>query len=143
MESVCAAPGAGITHNYVTSDSATHPFPHPPSPPTAPTPPSLTGKVILLENLRFHAEEEGKGKDEQGKKVTPTNKEVQSFRTSLTQLGDVYINDAFGTAHRAHSSMVGVTLPIKAGGFLMKKELTYFGRALEDPKRPFLAVLGG
>ena len=101
------------------------------------------GSVILLENLRFHPEEEGKGKDDQGKKVTPSASEVESFRASLTKLGDVYVNDAFGTAHRAHSSMVGVTLPIKAGGFLMKKELTYFGQALGDPKRPFLAILGG
>lgn len=101
------------------------------------------GAVILLENLRFHPEEEGKGKDEQGKKVTPSSEAVQSFRSSLTKLGDVYINDAFGTAHRAHSSMVGVTLPIRAAGFLMKKELNYFGKALGDPKRPFLAILGG
>ena len=101
------------------------------------------GSVILLENLRFHAEEEGKGKDEEGKKVTPTKEEVEVFRSSLTRLGDVFVNDAFGTAHRAHSSMVGVALPIKACGFLMKKELTYFSRALDDPKRPFLAILGG
>jgi len=58
-------------------------------------------------------------------------------------LGDIYINDAFGTAHRAHSSMVGVDLPQKASGFLMKKELDYFAQALENPKRPFLAILGG
>ncbi len=103
----------------------------------------IKGSVILLENLRFHAEEEGKGKDNQGKKITPSSEAVQSFRSSLTKLGDVYINDAFGTAHRAHSSMVGINLPIRAGGFLMKKELTYFGRALENPKRPFLAILGG
>lgn len=101
------------------------------------------GSVILLENLRFHAEEEGKGKDDQGKKVTPTADDIQSFRASLTRLGDIYVNDAFGTAHRAHSSMVGIDLPIKAGGFLMKKELTYFGKAMDNPKRPFLAILGG
>ena len=75
--------------------------------------------------------------------MTPSSEAVQSFRSSLTKLGDVYINDAFGTAHRAHSSMVGVTLPIRAAGFLMKKELNYFGKALGDPKRPFLAILGG
>jgi phosphoglycerate kinase len=55
----------------------------------------------------------------------------------------VYVNDAFGTAHRAHSSIVGVDLPIKAAGFLMKKELDYFARALDNPERPFLAILGG
>jgi len=53
------------------------------------------------------------------------------------------VNDAFGTAHRAHSSMVGLDLPVKASGFLMKKELEYFGKALENPNRPFLAILGG
>ncbi|KAJ9668523.1 phosphoglycerate kinase [Coniosporium apollinis] len=101
------------------------------------------GQVILLENLRFHAEEEGSSKDEQGKKVKADKKAVEEFRKGLTALGDVYINDAFGTAHRAHSSMVGCDLPQKAAGFLMKKELDYFARALENPKRPFLAILGG
>ena len=101
------------------------------------------GQVILLENLRFHAEEEGSSKDEEGKKVKADKADVEKFRKGLTALGDVYINDAFGTAHRAHSSMVGCDLPQKASGFLMKKELDYFAQALEDPKRPFLAILGG
>ena len=104
---------------------------------------SITGSVILLENLRFHIEEEGKGVDGTGKKVKASAEAVETFRASLTKLGDVYVNDAFGTAHRAHSSMVGVNLPIRASGFLMKKELTYFGQALGNPKRPFLAILGG
>lgn len=68
---------------------------------------------------------------------------MDAFRASLSKLGDVYVNDAFGTAHRAHSSMVGVNLPQKAAGFLMKKELDYFAKALESPERPFLAILGG
>lgn len=68
---------------------------------------------------------------------------VSEFRASLTKLGDVYVNDAFGTAHRAHSSMVGVQLPQRAAGFLMKKELEYFSKALDQPARPFLAILGG
>uniref|UniRef100_A0A2R9CJD1 Phosphoglycerate kinase n=1 Tax=Pan paniscus TaxID=9597 RepID=A0A2R9CJD1_PANPA len=80
------------------------------------------GSVILLENLHFHVEEEGKRK----------LWEQEAFRASLSTLGNVYVNGAFGTAHRAHSSMVGVSLPQKAGGFLMKKELNYF------VKRPFL-----
>ncbi|EXJ59278.1 phosphoglycerate kinase [Cladophialophora yegresii CBS 114405] len=101
------------------------------------------GQVILLENLRFHAEEEGSSKDAEGKKVKADKDAVAKFRQGLTALGDVYINDAFGTAHRAHSSMVGVDLPQKAAGFLMKKELDYFAQALENPKRPFLAILGG
>lgn len=92
------------------------------------------GSVVLLENLRFYKEEEGKG-------ATPA--QIEAFRQSLTKLGDVYINDAFGTAHRAHASMVGVQLPQRAAGFLMQKELEYFGKALSNPERPFLAILGG
>jgi len=101
------------------------------------------GQVVLLENLRFHAEEEGSSKDADGKKVKADKAKVEEFRKGLTALGDIYINDAFGTAHRAHSSMVGVDLPQKASGFLMKKELEYFAKALEEPQRPFLAILGG
>ncbi|OJD18850.1 phosphoglycerate kinase [Emergomyces pasteurianus Ep9510] len=101
------------------------------------------GQVILLENLRFHPEEEGSYKDEGGKKVKADQGKVEEFRKGLTALGDIYINDAFGTAHRAHSSMVGVNLPQKAAGFLVKKELEYFAKALENPTRPFLAILGG
>ncbi|PVH95929.1 phosphoglycerate kinase [Periconia macrospinosa] len=101
------------------------------------------GQVILLENLRFHAEEEGSSKDAEGKKVKADKAAVDEFRKGLTKLGDIYINDAFGTAHRAHSSMVGIDLPQKASGFLVKKELEYFAKALENPARPFLAILGG
>jgi len=101
------------------------------------------GGVVLLENLRFHIEEEGSSKDKDGNKTKADKEDVEKFRKGLTALGDVYINDAFGTAHRAHSSMVGVELPQKASGFLVKKELEYFAQALENPKRPFLAILGG
>ncbi|KAI8874290.1 phosphoglycerate kinase [Ramicandelaber brevisporus] len=101
------------------------------------------GKVILLENLRFHIEEEGSAKNEDGTKVKASEEAVKAFRDSLSKLGDVYINDAFGTAHRAHSSMVGVNLPVRAAGLLMAKELEFFGKALEKPDRPFLAILGG
>jgi len=101
------------------------------------------GGVVLLENLRFHIEEEGSSKDKDGNKTKADKAEVEKFRKSLTALGDIYINDAFGTAHRAHSSMVGVDLPQKASGFLVKKELEYFAKALENPQRPFLAILGG
>ncbi|KAI8334501.1 3-phosphoglycerate kinase [Choanephora cucurbitarum] len=100
------------------------------------------GKVILLENLRFHIEEEGSAKVD-GNKVKADAEKVKAFRASLTKLADVYVNDAFGTAHRAHSSMVGVELPQRAAGFLMQKELEYFAKALENPARPFLAILGG
>lgn len=93
--------------------------------------------------MRFHIEEEGKGVDASGQKVKASADQVKAFCASLTKLGDVYINDAFGTAHRAHSSMVGVNLPQKASGFLLKKELNYFAKALHNPNRPFLAILGG
>jgi phosphoglycerate kinase len=62
------------------------------------------GSVFLLENLRFHVEEEGKGVDNEGKKIKASNEEIEAFRSSLMKLGDVYVNDAFGTAHRAHRS---------------------------------------
>lgn len=101
------------------------------------------GSVILLENLRFHIEEEGSVKNKDGSKTKADPASVAQFREQLTKLGDVYVNDAFGTAHRAHSSMVGVKLPQRAAGFLMKKELEYFAKALENPERPFLAILGG
>ncbi|XP_076467426.1 phosphoglycerate kinase 1-like [Babylonia areolata] len=101
------------------------------------------GSIILLENLRFHVEEEGKGVDKDGKKVKATPADETAFRASLSKLGDVYVNDAFGTAHRAHSSMVGCNLPQRASGFLLKKELEYFAKALHNPVRPFLAILGG
>lgn len=101
------------------------------------------GSVILLENLRFHIEEEGSVKNKDGTKTKADPAKVIKFREDLTKLGDVYINDAFGTAHRAHSSMVGVKLPQRAAGFLVKKELEYFAKALENPERPFLAILGG
>ncbi|KAI8099193.1 phosphoglycerate kinase 1 [Halteromyces radiatus] len=101
------------------------------------------GQIILLENLRFHIEEEGSAKDDQGNKTKADPTKVKEFRDSLSKLADIYINDAFGTAHRAHSSMVGVELPQRAAGFLMQKELEYFAKVLEHPERPFLAILGG
>ena len=101
------------------------------------------GEVILLENLRFHIEEEGKIKNEDGTSVKADPKAVEAFRASLSKLGDVYVNDAFGTAHRAHSSMVGVNLPQKVAGFLMEAELNAFAAVLDNPKRPMLAILGG
>jgi phosphoglycerate kinase len=101
------------------------------------------GDVVLLENLRFHIEEEGKVKLEDGTSKKADPQAVAAFRASLTRLGDVFVNDAFGTAHRAHSSMVGVTLKDKAAGFLMEAELKAFAAVLENPQRPLLAILGG
>src|SRR4030067_67472 len=89
-----------------------------------------SGDVLMLENLRFHEEEE---------------KNDHGFANKLAELGDVYINDAFGSAHRAHASTEGVTKFIKicAAGYLMQKELDYLGAALANPKRPYCAILGG
>ncbi len=101
------------------------------------------GEVILLENLRFHIEEEGKVKNEDGTSTKADPAKVAEFRASLTKLGDIYANDAFGTAHRAHSSVVGVDLPDKVSGFLMQKELDAFAKVIEHPQRPLLAILGG
>jgi phosphoglycerate kinase len=101
------------------------------------------GDVVLLENLRFHIEEEGKIKNEDGTSVKADPQAVAAFRASLSKLGDVYVNDAFGTAHRAHSSMVGVNLPHKVAGFLMEAELKAFTAVLDHPQRPVLAILGG
>src|SRR5262245_8902700 len=101
------------------------------------------GDVVLLENLRFHIEEEGKVKLEDGTSKKADPKAVEAFRASLTKLGDVYVNDAFGTAHRPHSSIVGVALKDKAAGFLMEAELNAFSKVLESPQRPLLAILGG
>jgi phosphoglycerate kinase len=88
------------------------------------------GQVLLLENLRYHPEEE---------------KNDPEFSKELASLCDVYVNDAFGTAHRAHASTEGITHYVseKVAGLLMEKELDFLGRALEDPERPFVAILGG
>jgi len=86
-------------------------------------------KVILLENLRFHAEEEAND---------------AAFAKQLAALADIFVNDAFGTAHRAHASTEGVTHYLKsAAGFLIEKEIQYLGNALQDPLRPFMVILGG
>jgi phosphoglycerate kinase len=89
-----------------------------------------SGQVLLLENLRFHTEEEANDAE---------------FAKKLASLCEVYVNDAFGSAHRAHASTEGITHFVKqaAAGLLMEKELTYLGKALEDPARPFVAILGG
>jgi len=100
------------------------------------------GDVILLENLRFYIAEEGSKKDAEGNKVKATAEEIAAFRGSLSKLGDVFVNDAFGTAHRAHSSMVGVDLQ-RASGYLLKKELDFLGDAIAEPKKPFVAIIGG
>jgi len=86
-------------------------------------------KVVLLENLRFHSEEEAND---------------PAFAKQLAELGDIFVNDAFGTAHRAHASTEGVTHYLKsAAGFLLGKEIEYLGNAVANPARPFIVILGG
>ncbi|EOD30283.1 phosphoglycerate kinase [Emiliania huxleyi CCMP1516] len=101
------------------------------------------GSVLLLENLRYHVEEEGKGVDAHGAKVTAAPDAVAAFRASLRSLADVYVNDAFGTAHRAHSSMLGEGFEVRAAGFLVARELEAFRQVLDAPAKPRLAILGG
>eukprot|EP00425_Heterocapsa_triquetra_P005358 CAMPEP_0195159360 /NCGR_PEP_ID=MMETSP0448-20130528/186126_1 /TAXON_ID=66468 /ORGANISM="Heterocapsa triquestra, Strain CCMP 448" /LENGTH=489 /DNA_ID=CAMNT_0040198159 /DNA_START=182 /DNA_END=1648 /DNA_ORIENTATION=- len=101
------------------------------------------GSIILLENLRFHMEEEGKGLDAAGKKVKAKPENAARFRASLARLADVYVNEAFGTSHRSHSSMLGEGYRDRICGFLVQKELAAFQRAFDNPKRPMLAILGG
>ena len=102
------------------------------------------GSVILLENLRFHIEEEGQGFDFDGKRVIAEDVDVAAFRQSLSKLGDIYVNDAFGECHRAHSSLVGIDIPQKVAGFQLKKEMKFFEKTpLSHPKSPFLAIIGG
>src|ERR1700756_4847297 len=88
------------------------------------------GQALLLENLRFHAEEEAND---------------EHFAKQLAKLAEFYVNDAFGSAHRAHASTAGITKFVQksAAGLLMEKELAYLGRALERPEKPFVAILGG
>jgi phosphoglycerate kinase len=88
------------------------------------------GEILLLENLRFHGEE---------------TKNDEGFARSLARLADVYVNDAFGTAHRAHASTAGMAHHVKerAAGFLLKQEVDYLGKVLADPERPLIAILGG
>jgi phosphoglycerate kinase len=99
--------------------------------------------VILLENLRFHVEEEGKGVDADGNKLKADPAKVTEFRAAIRKMADIYCNDAFGTAHRAHSSMVGEGFDIKCSGGLMSKELDAFAKVLDAPAKPLLAILGG
>jgi phosphoglycerate kinase len=101
------------------------------------------GSVILLENLRFNVEEEGKGVDADGNKIKADPAKVTEFRAAIRAMADIYCNDAFGTAHRAHSSMVGEGFDVKCSGALMSKELDAFAKVLDAPVKPMLAILGG
>lgn len=110
------------------------------------------GDVTVLENLRFHPEEEGKvklandaGDDEKAAAKADMKQKQTVFAAQLAELGDVYVCDAFGTAHRAHASMAVVTKHFDncAAGFLLEKEIQYLGNAVQTPERPFVAIIGG
>uniref|UniRef100_A0A1B6KMX8 Phosphoglycerate kinase n=1 Tax=Graphocephala atropunctata TaxID=36148 RepID=A0A1B6KMX8_9HEMI len=102
-----------------------------------------SGSIFLLENLRFHLEEEGHGEDTSGNKIYAPMEAIRAFRQSLSRLGDVYINDAFSLSHRTDSSMLGQGFETRAAGLLVKKEILYFKKAMYRADRPFLAILGG
>jgi len=101
------------------------------------------GTVFLLENCRFALEEEGKGVDKDGNKAKADKAAIKAFRESIAQMADIFCSDAFGTAHRDHSSMMGDGYKIKCSGFLVAKELDAFSKVLDNPSRPLLAILGG
>lgn len=103
--------------------------------------------VFLCENLRFHPEETGMrvSKKENGEveKYHSTAAEKIAFRKGLSQLGDVFVFEAFGAAHRPHASIIGIDLPQRVAGLLMHREMSYYGAVLSKPQRPFLAIIGG
>lgn len=100
-------------------------------------------RLILLENLRFHVEEEGKCKRKDGTSITATEENQEKFRSSLSKMGEIYVNDAFGTVHRAHSSISGISIEPRVAGLLVKKELSFFSKALEGPEKIHTLILGG
>ena len=97
------------------------------------------GEILMCENTRFHKEEDMKAKTDEDKA------KQQNFAKELAKLGEVYVNDAFGTAHRAHGSTAIICkyIPVSVAGFLMEKEIQYLGEAVANPGRPFVAIIGG
>jgi len=105
------------------------------------------GTVFLCENLRFHPEETGlrvvTHADGRIEKIRSTFAEKVAFRRALSRMGDVFVFEAFGAAHRPHSSIIGIDLPQRVAGLLMHKEMSYYGSVLSKPQRPFVAIIGG
>ena len=110
------------------------------------------GDIVMLENTRYHKEEQAKCKQKDGEsdedfkaRKAALKDEQKKLAEKLASYGDIYCNDAFGTAHRAHASTAVITkyIPVSVAGFLMEKELEYLGSAVENPVRPFVAILGG
>ena len=110
------------------------------------------GDIVMLENTRYHKEEQAKCKQKDGEsdedfkaRKAALKEEQKVLAQKLASYGDIYCNDAFGTAHRAHASTAVITkyIPVSVAGFLMEKEIEYLGSAVENPVRPFVAILGG
>lgn len=97
------------------------------------------GEILICENTRFHKEEDMKAKTDEDKK------KMNDFAAELAKLGEIFVNDAFGSAHRAHGStaLICKFIPVSVSGFLMEKEIQYLGQTVENPKRPFIAIIGG
>ena len=101
------------------------------------------GVIFVCENLRFHIEETGSIEGPEKKKIKAKPDEIERFRKQLQNLGDVFIFEAFGAAHRPHSSISGISMPQRVCGLLVQRELKFFSEVLSAPRRPFVAVLGG
>ena len=110
------------------------------------------GDIVMLENTRYHKEEQAKRKQKDGESEADFKAAKAELKAQQTELakklasyGDIFCNDAFGTAHRAHASTAVITkfVPVSVAGFLMEKEIAYLGNAVENPVRPFVAILGG
>lgn len=101
------------------------------------------GGILLLENVRFHPEEEGSSKGPDGGKIKADPERIAEFRAALSRLGDVFVQDAFGAVHRAHSSVSGIGLEVRVAGLLLQRELEYFSRILEGDSKIDLAIMGG
>lgn len=104
---------------------------------------TATERLVLLENLRFHVEEEGKCKRKDGTTISATAEQCLKFQSDLSSLGSVFVNDAFGTVHRGHSSISGISIEPRVAGLLVKKELSFFSKALEGPEKLHTLILGG
>lgn len=101
------------------------------------------GTVFLLENLRFHIEETGKGVSTKDEPIKAKKEDVETFKQGLSRLGDVFVFEAFGAAHRSQASITGVNIPQRVAGLLMQKELNTYAKVLGNPERPFLTIIGG
>lgn len=103
----------------------------------------MHGSIYMLENLRFHTEEEGCGKNASGNKVCASTESIDNFRKSIHKLGDVFVNDAFSLCHKTHSSILGEGFEKRAAGLILDKEITHFRKVITHPDKPYLAILGG